>query len=464
VVVNVSLVALAALPLLPEPAADAQGAVVENATAAESRGAPASAALAQAQESAAPLGSGTANISATSNNTGRLGRLLLELAPATKKTSADPPKVLDSVRTRMRASVVGADLANDFARSTFPHGSIAVEAGSAFAARRSVAGVAHFDAWRAISHAQRVGRLLGGPASASAAESTREHVGTLIQEAWRSLVELTEARIGNIEDAARGKAGDAGAGTLHGKAAGMAAERTPAPASASGAAVHPQTALRHGRLLADTYADSLVHTNRFISDAFGRRTRKVPAHMPHMIEVAAMQKLQDRWPEEFSSTSARRFRDGDDVQYAFAYFHFLMEGGAREGLDVREYFDRELDVDADGVLSANELRTLGSIVMQHSPSDADVARLRDCLAPERVESSVERTEEFGEEAVEVRRRTSRPLITWSRLMECDEVVTGLSKHARFGATHQDMPHDEVSFEMLQDDFNKSSALLDGIRA
>ena len=183
-----------------------------------------------------------------------------------------------------------------------------------------------------------------------------------------------------------------------------------------------------------------------------------------MIEVAAMQKLQDRWPEEFSSTSARRFRDGDDVQYAFAYFHFLMEGGAREGLDVREYFDRELDVDADRVLSANELRTLGSIVMQHSPSDADVARLRDCLAPERVESSVERTEEFGEEAVEVRRRTSRPLITWSRLMECDEVVTGLSKHARFGATHQDMPHDEVSFEMLQDDFNKSSALLDGIRA
>lgn len=36
-------------------------------------------------------------------------------------------------------------------------------------------------------------------------------------------------------------------------------------------------------------------------------------------------------------------RCADDIQYAFAYFHFLMEGGAREGIDVETYFSKELD-------------------------------------------------------------------------------------------------------------------------
>ena len=48
-------------------------------------------------------------------------------------------------------------------------------------------------------------------------------------------------------------------------------------------------------------------------------------------------------------------------------------------------------------------------------------------------------------------------------MNCEEVVNGLSKHGRFGPTHQEMPQNEVSFEMFQDDYNKSAAVLDGIR-
>ena len=104
----------------------------------------------------------------------------------------------------------------------------------------------------------------------------------------------------------------------------------------------------HGRSL-DTYGDSLVSSQRLISSVFGRSSRKVPAHMPHYIDVRAIASLQvlpptprmrhvhvcprarmhiavracpqGRFPAAFEATSSRRFRDGSDVQYAFAYYH-----------------------------------------------------------------------------------------------------------------------------------------------
>lgn len=96
--------------------------------------------------------------------------------------------------------------------------------------------------------------------------------------------------------------------------------------------------------------------------------------MPHFINVDVMSKLQERYqddddagdaatslcnltlsflhahrlPSEFDATSSHRFRDSADVQYAFAYFYFLIEGGAQQGLNMEEYWSRELDTDQDG--------------------------------------------------------------------------------------------------------------------
>eukprot|EP01042_Synura_sphagnicola_P015901 gene15902-biopygen15913 len=41
---------------------------------------------------------------------------------------------------------------------------------------------------------------------------------------------------------------------------------------------------RHRRRLLDTYAQSLIHVNRLYNKAFGTENRKVPAHVPHMID------------------------------------------------------------------------------------------------------------------------------------------------------------------------------------
>ena len=79
----------------------------------------------------------------------------------------------------------------------------------------------------------------------------------------------------------------------------------------------------------DTYGDSLVKVNLMYNHAFGKGTsaRKVPAHMPHMLDKRDLAALQARWPADFAATSSHRFRHSEDMQFAFAYFHWLLHTG-----------------------------------------------------------------------------------------------------------------------------------------
>ncbi|TNN63144.1 N-acetylglucosamine-1-phosphotransferase subunits alpha/beta [Liparis tanakae] len=108
-----------------------------------------------------------------------------------------------------------------------------------------------------------------------------------------------------------------------------------------------------GRRLRDTFADSLRHVNKLLNGQFGFTSRKVPAHMPHMIDRLIMQELQDTFPEEFDKTSGHRVRHPEDMQFAFSYFYFLMS--AQQHLNVTEVFD-QIDTDHSGTLPANLTR------------------------------------------------------------------------------------------------------------
>lgn len=52
-----------------------------------------------------------------------------------------------------------------------------------------------------------------------------------------------------------------------------------------------------GRQLLDTFGDSLRHVNRLYNKAFGYTARKVPGHMPHMVDKDIMNELHERWME-----------------------------------------------------------------------------------------------------------------------------------------------------------------------
>lgn len=214
------------------------------------------------------------------------------------------------------------------------------------------------------------------------------------------------------------------------------------------------------RKLLDTYGDSLVYTNSLISSAFKRAQRKAPAHMPHFIDRDFVSSLQEKFPTQWAATASHRFRDPTDIQYAFAYFYWVMEGGAQSGLDMAVYWARELDTDGDGKLNDNELLTLAAVVHGQPPTPEQVEELRACVAPVEHRQVVRQTE-HGEVTTS---EALTPHVTLERVMACELATTGLSEHARFEATHTEETLDEVAFEMITDDYNKTKDQLDSIRA
>lgn len=54
------------------------------------------------------------------------------------------------------------------------------------------------------------------------------------------------------------------------------------------------TPTHRGRKLLDTFADSLRYVNVLFTRAYGHQARKVPAHMPHMINKEVMEELQSK--------------------------------------------------------------------------------------------------------------------------------------------------------------------------
>ena len=92
-----------------------------------------------------------------------------------------------------------------------------------------------------------------------------------------------------------------------------------------------------------------------------------------MIDKDIMEELQQRWPNEWNATASHRLRSGQDMQYAFAYFYYLIH--ARVDYNLTYVWATELgihtchassylflicvDIDRDGELNDNELRTLG---------------------------------------------------------------------------------------------------------
>jgi UDP-N-acetylglucosamine-lysosomal-enzyme len=188
--------------------------------------------------------------------------------------------------------------------------------------------------------------------------------------------------------------------------------------------------------------------------------------MPHLLDRQSLERLEVAFPAQFAATSRHRFRSSLDVQFAFAYFHFVLEGGPHLGLDLQRYWHRELDTDGDGVLSANEFRTLAAVALKKSPTEAELASLRQCLAVTPRSSAappaVSRTP--GGDVVETRSViTVTPALTLRRVLNCSAALEGLRQHARKPAKGQEMGLDEVAFEMITDDHNKTLAQLDSVR-
>lgn len=97
----------------------------------------------------------------------------------------------------------------------------------------------------------------------------------------------------------------------------------------------------------DVYARSLIHTNKIFNKVYGFQNRKVPAHIPFLMEKKVIEKMQIKFAEHIEVTKKNKFRRPNDFQFAFAYFHFMMS--ERDEYTIEEIFDK-YDTDKSGLV------------------------------------------------------------------------------------------------------------------
>jgi len=87
----------------------------------------------------------------------------------------------------------------------------------------------------------------------------------------------------------------------------------------------------------DTYAESLLYVNKIYNVAYGFERRRVPAHMPHLIDRRVVNNMQQKFESEFKKTSSHKMRHSEDMQFAFSYFYFL--SSEKRKVSIGEIFD-----------------------------------------------------------------------------------------------------------------------------
>ncbi|KAI4487528.1 hypothetical protein M0804_005677 [Polistes exclamans] len=112
---------------------------------------------------------------------------------------------------------------------------------------------------------------------------------------------------------------------------------------------------KHKKRQLDTYAESLLHVNKIYNIIYGFDRRKVPAHMPHLIDKWIVNSMQRKFEFDFIKTSSHKVRNPEDMQFAFSYFYFLMSENLY--IPVGDIFDK-FDTDKSGTWSDREIRTL----------------------------------------------------------------------------------------------------------
>uniref|UniRef100_A0A8C2V646 N-acetylglucosamine-1-phosphotransferase subunits alpha/beta n=2 Tax=Chinchilla lanigera TaxID=34839 RepID=A0A8C2V646_CHILA len=218
-----------------------------------------------------------------------------------------------------------------------------------------------------------------------------------------------------------------------------------------------------GRRLQDTFADSLRYVNKILNSKFGFTSRKVPAHMPHMIDRVVMQELQDMFPEEFDKTSFHKVRHPEDMQFAFSYFYYLMS--ALQPLDVSQVFD-DVDTDHSGVLSDREIRTLATRVHELPLSLQDLTSLEHMLIncsktlPANVTQlhAVPPTQEAYYDP-------NLPPVTKSLVTNCKPVTDKIHKAYKDKNKYrfEIMGEEEIAFKMIRTNVSHVVGQLDDIR-
>ncbi|XP_020291371.1 N-acetylglucosamine-1-phosphotransferase subunits alpha/beta isoform X2 [Pseudomyrmex gracilis] len=230
--------------------------------------------------------------------------------------------------------------------------------------------------------------------------------------------------------------------------------------------------LKHGKLMysnqwkhnsrgLDTYAESLLYVNKIYNAAYGLERRRVPAHMPHLIDKWIVNNMHQKFEHEFRKTSSHKVRDPEDMQFAFSYFYFL--SSEKRKVPVDEIFDM-FDTDKSRTWSDREIRTLLSRLYP-LPLDYDLvmefeSAITNCSHRMNLPKFIDVPP--GERYLD----STLPVVSKELIVNCGSISRRM--RSKFGESSR-YPHEIIKagkneiFEMLTSNVSLTVQLLDEIR-
>ncbi|WAR03055.1 GNPTA-like protein [Mya arenaria] len=201
---------------------------------------------------------------------------------------------------------------------------------------------------------------------------------------------------------------------------------------------------------------------RDLQQAFGYGARKVPGHMPHMIDRNIMTELQARFPAEWEATSSHQVRHSKDMQFAFSYFYYLM--GVKENVTAAQVFD-EMDTDKSRILSDREIRTLATRLYD-LPLDLQTLTSLELMFVNCSKSlTSEQQTQPGISDLESYYEKQMPQVTRNLFINCHEVrKLVLAKFPpKNKYRHVEVDDSEIAFKMIKTNVSSVVGQLDDVR-
>ncbi|KAK7868002.1 hypothetical protein R5R35_010176 [Gryllus longicercus] len=212
----------------------------------------------------------------------------------------------------------------------------------------------------------------------------------------------------------------------------------------------------------DTFAESLLFVNRLYNNEFGFEVRKVPAHMPHLIDKNVMEILQARFPHEWEQTSSHKVRSAMDMQFAFSYFYFLMS--EKQNHTISEIFDK-FDTDHSGTWSDREIRTLLTQLNDLPLSYQKVVQFEDQIcncslhSPQETPISTPPYERYQDSKL--------PVVSKMLISNCEPIKLSLlekfGSHKKYQTEVVKEKNQAVTFKMLSSNLSQLIVMLDEVR-
>lgn len=168
----------------------------------------------------------------------------------------------------------------------------------------------------------------------------------------------------------------------------------------------------------DVFAKSLIYTNKLFNKIYGFKTRKVLAHVGFLLEKSIIESMIKKFNHEIKKTQSHRFRNEEDLQYAFTYYNFLISENLNQ---TSNQLFNQFDTDDSSTWSDREIRTILTKIYQ-LPLDWSTVKYFEDNFKNCSKQLIDLTEPATTLIYERYENSNNPTITKNLVINCKEIL------------------------------------------